>query len=173
MKLKDVLKDCKSICKLDSDDTDFDNLIVSFINDSIDDIYTKIAPLGVTMVPVIDGKATVEEGLRIINVEPNLNINDRVLGNTIITTLKGVLKVTVIEESNTITDPEQDLPVADKYAKIIKYKVASLWFAFKKNIQVSQYWFSLYQNERDIRLENDLLGESYQIPLMPNPELWG
>lgn len=163
MKISEILKNCKLLCKIDLDEDEFDDIIKMFINDTLSDIYSDIKVIDVLKLPVINGEVIVDEGYQILKIEPALNIGDQVIGRTIYTKHKGLLDVYVSSESPQIDDLEAELEIQRHIAELIKYNVAALWYGFKKKGELSNYWLGMYNMEKMKRVDAMEAEETYEI----------
>lgn len=165
MKAEKIIKDSKLLCKIDTDEDEFDEVLISFLNTTLTDLALAVRQTIDIRVPVINGQATVDDGYRILSVDPVLNIGDRVIGKTIFTTHKGLLKIRVIEEVEEITKLSDEIDISNSIAQIIKYNMASLWYGMKRKPDLSAYWYQYYENEKSKRAYLSEAEETYQLPL--------
>ena len=165
MKLSEILKNVKYLCKIDTDETEFDEVLTVFINDTLSDLYSESKTTTTLKIPVIQGKATVEEGYQIIQVEPTLNVGDRIVGRTIFTTHKGVLDVYVSEEAPVLKKLDDEAELPTHILNLIPYNVASLWYGYKKKTDLSYFWSNKYESEKYKRFDVVKAEETYEIPL--------
>lgn len=165
MKAENLIKEAKLICKIDTDETEFDDILMMFLNTTLTDLAIDSNTPTEIRVPVINGQAVIEEGYRILDIEPMLNNNDRVVGNTIITTHTGVLKVRVIEEVDEIKLASEEVELPNHLAQIVKYNIASLWYGLKRKTELASFWNQYYFNEKSKRLLPSEAEETYEMPL--------
>lgn len=165
MKLKEFLTKSKYLCKIDEDEDEFDEILKVFVNDTLSDLYAEAKFTSTVKVPVIQGKATIEEGYQILSVEPTLNINDRIIGKTIFTTHTGLLDVLVSEEAPILNEDEDEVELQTYLANLVPYNVASLWYAYKKKTDLSAFWQNKYELEKYKRFDNVKAEETYEIEL--------
>lgn len=166
MKAENIIKEAKMLCKIDIDETEFDDILMMFLNTTLTDLAIDSNTPAEIRVPVINGQATIEEGYRILDIDPVLNINDRVVGNTIITTHKGVLKVRVIQEAVEVKLKTEEVELANHLAQIVKYNIASLWYGLKRKTDLASFWNQYYFNEKSKRLLPSEAEETYELPLL-------
>lgn len=165
MTLQELLKSVKYLCKIDTDETEYDEILTMFINDTLSDIYSSAKFITTLKIPVIQGAATVEEGYHILSVEPTLNVNDRIIGNTIFTTHTGLLDVLVSEEAPTLKDKTDAVELQQHLLNIVPYNVASLWYGYKKKTDLSAFWSNKYETEKYKRFDNIKAEETYEMQL--------
>lgn len=163
MKLKELLIKSKYLCKIDIEETEFDDVLKIFVNDTLSDIYSEAKFTTTLKIPVIQGKATVEEGYQILRVEPTLNINDRIVGKTIFTTHTGILDVYVSEEAPILDKEDDEVELQTHIANLVPYNVAAMWYAFKKKIDLSNVWSNKYEMEKYKRFDAVKAEETYEI----------
>lgn len=165
MKLKEILEKSKYLCKIDKDETEFDDILKVFINDTLSDLYAENKTITTLKIPVIQGKAEVEEGYHILRVEPTLNIGDRITGKTIFTTHKGILDVYVSEEAPILSNDDDEVNLQTHICNVIPYNVCSLWYGYKKKTDLSAFWSNKYELEKFKRFDNVKAEETYEIGL--------
>lgn len=165
MKLKDILTNSKYLCKIDTDETEFDEILKIFVNDTLSDIYAEAKFTTTLKVPVIQGKAVIEEGYQILRVEPVLKIGDRITGKTIFTQHKGIIDVYVSEEAPILKKDEDEVELQTHLVNLIPYNVASLWYGYKKKTDLSAYWGNKYEMEKFKRFDTIKAEETYEVEL--------
>lgn len=165
MKLNEILKKSKYLCKIDSDETEFDDVLKTFVNDTLSDLYAENKNISIVKLPVIQGKVEVEEGYQILRVEPTLNVGDRITGKTIFTTHTGILDVYVSEEAPILSLDTDETSLQNHICNIIPYNVCSLWYGYKKKTDLSMFWQNKYETEKYKRFDNVKAEETYQIGL--------
>lgn len=165
MKLKEILTKSKYLCKIDTDETEFDEILKVFVNDTLSDLYAEAKITTTLKIPVIQGKAEVEEGYQILRVEPTLNINDRIIGKTIFTTHKGILDVLVSEEAPILEKDEDEATLQTHILNLIPYSVAGLWYGYKKKTDLSAFWTNKYELEKYKRFDTIKAEETYEVEL--------
>lgn len=163
MNLKEILEKSKYLCKIDVEETEFDEILKVFINDTLSDLYAENKTITTLKIPVIQGQAEVEEGYQIIRVEPTLNIGDRIVGKTIFTTHKGILDVYVSEEAPILVNEDDSISLQNHISNIIPYNVCSLWYGYKKKTDLSAFWSNKYEMEKFKRFDNVKAEETYEI----------
>lgn len=165
MKLKEILKNVKYLCKIDIDENEFDDVLTVFINDTLSDLYGANKTIETFKIPVIQGQAVVEEGYQILQVEPTLNIGDRIVGRTIFTKHKGVLDVYCSMEAPILKENEDEVELPTHIVNLIPYNVASLWYGYKKKTELSFFWANKFETEKAKRFDVAKAEETYEIPL--------
>lgn len=165
MKVQELLKSSKILCRIDQDETEFDEVLLTFISDTLTDIYQEAKITTTLKIPIINGEAKVEEGYQIIRVEPTLNINDRIIGKSIFTTHTGILDVLVSEEAPVITSIDTVIELQKHVLDMVKYNVASLWYGYKKKMDLSSFWQNRYEMEKFKRFDSIKAEETYEVAL--------
>lgn len=165
MKLKEILEKSKYLCKIDIDETEFDEILKVFINDTLSDLYMENKTISILKLPIIQGKVEVEDGYQILRVEPTLNIGDRIIGKTIFTEYTGILDVYVSEEAPILENDDDETELQTYICNIIPYNVCSLWYGYKKKTDLSTFWANKYETEKYKRFDSVKAEETYEIAL--------
>lgn len=163
MNLKEILEKSKYLCKIDVEETEFDEILKVFINDTLSDLYAENKTISIIKTPVIQGQAEIEEGYQILKVEPTLNVGDRIVGKTIFTTHTGIIDVYVSEEAPVLAADDDKVELQTHICNIIPYNVCALWYGYKKKTDLSAFWSNKYELEKYKRFDNVKAEETYEI----------
>lgn len=160
MNFKEIIDLTKNRIDETDDDPQIDMIVKNAINHSyMFDMVKRDPRVVVAYVPVINGTATLPDDInKVISITPELEYNERRIGNVIIT--NRTVTFTVIY--STVPEPlvnDTDIPdISTKYHYSMSTYACYEYFASKKKAPLAQMFQSTYMNELESLDSDDSTG---------------
>lgn len=161
MNLKQIIKLCCKTLLIKDDDTDSIEILKADINEAYEDISQFDKRINIVTLKTIKNKATLPEDInKIESISPELEDDEKIIGNTIITNSDKtfILTYSYVKEPLIYDTDEPELNT--KYHYAIYLKACALFLAHKGNVELSNYYNAFYERRRE-ELESADYGDCF------------
>lgn len=143
-------------------DPQIDLILKNALNEAYQQIAKETSIISTAYIPIIQGVASLPETTtEVISTEPELLPGDEIKGQSIITKRTGVLEVKYVSIPDQMIQDTDTIDIPEKYHFILTTYAASIYFGFKKKIEMAEYYMSQwYGSLQNLKILADSIGKN-------------